>query len=371
MIIYQTIFGQRISLGHLSLDHQSIIFRVWALATVHSADAFEFASRCRRMFRCCFVTTDSHLTAMLGPIGDVYRDYFYRIHVSLKGDRAEEFLLLLRHNPLRPLFDRYLDGVWKNQGDFAKSAGLGEAQVSRIFKNVLEGESSGEISVQKLGEVFELLNITPSDSPTREIEVRQFISVPTSPTQREWSLILLASSLTRRLCRIRDRSDEAVNELRDCRDVLARYLSFLFGIEDYNHLTDFTGRVFRELLTVVPLSKEITKEELLEMVVNPDETSFRLEGKDRPKEVDVGGDPCHLSQWQQSVHGPILPTSELIFDPKENEAIERLVDSTWAQVIQSAWGKSRSQIDQWSGSLLAWESFRKLLREVKFPEATG
>ena len=277
MITYQTILGQQISLGQLPLDDQSTILRVLALAEVYTGDALEFASRCRRLFRRSFVRDSSYQAAMRSPVGCVYRDCFYRIHANnVNGQRPEELLESIRYNPLRLLFDRFLDGNWRYQNDFAESAGLNSAQVARIFKNVLGGKCSGEISMQKLGKALRALDIVPTLADARERSGNDFVSAPSAPTGREWYLILTISWVTKHLYQPVDK-EAFVNHVRACRDTLAQYLSFIFGVRDYNHLTDFTHRVLRELLTTIRSSPELTKGEVLSAVINPDETSFKAE----------------------------------------------------------------------------------------------
>ena len=373
MVTYRTIFGQEIMFGQLPVNIQSIILRVVALAAAHKNDAFEFVNSCRSLFRLAFVQKHTYNAAMRGPIGIVYRDYFYLIHADgMDENRREEFLVSLRHNPLRLLFDRFLDGTWQHQADFAEDSGLAEAQVTRAFKNVLEESLSGEISVQKLSMAFNNLNIVPGvcDNSIEgwlgtDLGGDAFYWCATAPTGREWMLVLVTSSITRRLCQIRSK-ETLVEEIKVCRDVLARYLGFIYGIQDVNQLTDFTYRVLREMLTTVPLSQEVSNADLLQMVINPDEVSFRLATTKVLEEKLSNGGTCYIVQEPNSVDGQLfLPDPSL--SEKETTAVRGLTDSEWAKTVEDTWAQSRDLVSRWSLSHLAESGLEKILKDLKLP----
>lgn len=356
MVTYQTIFGGQINFGHLTLDVQAIVLRVLAMAETHANDAWEFASRCRQLFCRAFGSTDSYQAAMRGPIGEVYRDCFYRIHAnSLGKQKSAEFLNSVRYNPLRLLLDRFLDGSWRHQNEFARSAGLSAAQVTRLFKNVLEGDQSGEISVRKLGEALKALNAVPTLTEAPKEGVSKFVSNPTAPTAREWFLVLLVSSITKLLYTGAGQAT-SVQDIRRYRDALARYLSFSYGVRDYNHLTDLTGRVLRELLTTIRSTREVTEDEMLGMTINPDEFSFELE-------LGPSGTPGFLPSAKKP-SSPLLP-----FDPHdtgaERKTLSDLSNSDWAQMLKEAWQDSGKRVAKWSASPLAASDWDKLWGEME------
>lgn len=375
MNAYQTLLGKRLELDRLPLDLQSIALRVLAFAEANDGDAFEFASRCRRLFRRAFVRPDAYHAAMRGPVGDMYRDRFYRIFAnSLKDGEREAFLESIRHNPLRLLFDRYLDGTWRYQADFAQDAGLNDAQVARAFKKVLGGSGSGEISVSKMAQAFAALGIVPDGSPAfADSSLGEFTPLPSAPTAREWLLLLLASSVTRCLCQVESRVDD--DGLIACRDVLAHYLSVLYDIQDYNHLTDFTYRVLRELLATydVPSTEDPpaddTARSLLLMAINPDEQSFKL--LTTPEIAATLGQQLEQSR-RTSVHlpsalaasgvehEPLFPEDPDL-SPQERQVLANIGSSEWARALIRTWTAARQRVKKWSDSNLAGDALQDLI----------
>lgn len=356
MVTYRTVFGRLINFGDLTLDLQSVALQILALAATHSGNALDFAQSCIRLFRPTFVRTDSYRALIRGPVGEVYRSCFYRIYANTQKKRSpEEFLVWIRHNPLRILYDLFLDGTWHNQEHFAESTGLNSSQVARIFANVLEGDCSGEISVQRLSEALRKLNVTLTVSDAGEPGGEEVISIPTAPTGREWFLILVISAVTKALYNRGTLRGLSIT-LPLVRDVLARYLAFLFGIRDYNHLNDLVYRVLRELLATNRLSPEVSRHDVLAAVINPDETSFVLE---TIKPEWVGFLPL-----KEAAVEDLLPNNPGLSEA-EREALGNLDDSEWARVAMDGWNSSRDRVARWSPSVLAKGELDRLLKELE------
>ena len=106
MVTYTTFLGQQINLGKLSIEHHVVVLKVLALAEAHKGDPFEFSTRCRHYFRRTYVRADIYNSVLRGPVGDIYRDCFYRIYAAnLKNRKPQEFLQSIQTNPFR-LLDR-------------------------------------------------------------------------------------------------------------------------------------------------------------------------------------------------------------------------------------------------------------------------
>jgi len=360
MVTYTTFLGQQINLGKLSIEHHVVVLKVLALAEAHKGDPFEFSTRCRHYFRRTYVRADIYNSVLRGPVGDIYRDCFYRIYAAnLKNRKPQEFLQSIQTNPFRLLLDRYLDGTWRHLSEFAEEAGLAESRVTEIFKCILDDVGIGEISVQKLGEAFKALGIVPviADTLAHSLDAEQFAVVPNVPTAREWLLILLVSSITRRLQENAGLPDSTA--VTNSRDILAHYLGFMFGIKDYNHLDDFVYRVLQEIMIVQPELPAITDAELLGMAMDPDESSFRLV---TPPVSPPESDPAFPMGSPEDVENLFVADPDLTED--ERRALLNVVNSPWGLAVKDAWVQSLVRAKKWANSPLARSGLEQFFKSV-------
>ena len=381
MNTYRTAFGRQIPLAQLTLDVLAAVHRVLALSEVYSEDPLEFAARARQTLRRDFPRPEQYHAAMRGPVGAVYRDCFYRASAAKRPELRHELLLGLGCNPLRLLYDRFLDGDWRYQSDFAADANLGTAAVSRAFKAVMENEGRGEVSTKNLEGALAALGVsTELENGGDEGRGDSFAVVPSSPTCREWVLLLLTSALTRCLSQVRDLKQDTA-ALKACRDTLALNLAFLFDVRDFHGLTDFTDLVLRQMLGVAdaavaggPGRDGTPPAALLAMLVNPDAQSFRLFVPQEAELPDIRqllalsrGQAAHIPPAHRrddaAAEPPVLAGSD--WTEKEKTALAELGNSPWAHSIENAWSEAVLRVDRWARSPLASQRLDQLVKDLE------
>lgn len=347
MVSYKTIFGKEINFAQLSAFEFWAIQIIFALAEVNKRP-FAFASRVKNFFfpgrfYCGQLMEDS-------VVGEIYRDQFYLLcSKNIAPEDEQYFLEQIRFNPLRLVLDCYLCGIWKHQDDFSRDAGISPPQVNRIFKNVLGERKSGEMSAKTLAKVFKNLGITPCFSTVKIKREQGFSKSSCDPSVAERLLILIVGSLARRLQQVHEEA-----EILACRDTLAIYLGFLYGIDDFCILTDFIDKVLRDILTVTRPVTSVNRKELFEMISAPDATSFKLLAQG-----------CFINLFG-------IPQSRQIEVPEclgwltkeEIDAYNNRMDSELSIIVQEAWIKAKERTEKWSKSPLAQKYLNELISDL-------
>lgn len=160
---YTTLFGRIIRLAQLPRHVLVLIGQILEARHAKATTPDIFATAARALVRDAYPADRHYHRAMRGLIGEVFRDCYYRLHLAqLDQEQSQQVLEQLRFNPMRLLYDSYLDNE-QTQKDFAIRADVATGALSRTFKLLLYAKSkgAGEISTSRLARCFQKLGITP------------------------------------------------------------------------------------------------------------------------------------------------------------------------------------------------------------------
>lgn len=160
---YITLFGRILRLAQLPQHVRSLISQIIGAYQIKEVTPDVFATTTRALLCNAYPARQHYHRMMRGVVGEIFRDCYYRLHLSrFDQDQAQLVLEQLRFNPLRLLYDYYLDDD-QTQQDFAVRAGVNPAPLSRAFRLVLyaKTETTGEISLTRLTKCFQQLSIVP------------------------------------------------------------------------------------------------------------------------------------------------------------------------------------------------------------------
>lgn len=161
---YVTIFGKKIRIITKPLVIQKIATRLIEMHRLKGIKPKLFAIQARQIIKDEYPTDRLYYRAMRGTLGEVFRDCYYRLHLSRFDAKQSDYIKQqLCFNPLRLLLDRYLDND-QTQKDFAVKIGVNPAQLSRSFNLLLKGNreyKTGEISIKLLTSALKTLGVVP------------------------------------------------------------------------------------------------------------------------------------------------------------------------------------------------------------------
>lgn len=160
---YTTLFGRIIRLVQLPRRVQVLISQIMEARNAEETTPDIFATTARTLVRDAYPTEWHYHRAMRGLIGEIFRDCYYRLHLTqLDQEQEQRVLEELRFNPLRLLFDCYQDDD-QTQKEFAAKAGLDTGNLSRVFHLLLyaKTDEAGGISTSRLAKTFQKLGIIP------------------------------------------------------------------------------------------------------------------------------------------------------------------------------------------------------------------
>jgi len=258
---YRTVLGQTLHFGSLPTNQVCVIHEILEEKRKHEPPASEgprpdsFAVAARKWITAEYPHDSDFLRVFRGPIGEVYRDCYYRLlaEVVSGGDPEAQsrFFENLRANPARVLYDRYLEGG-HTQSELARAAHLSESTVSRLFSRVRDPQSEGEPSVQlqRFQEACAKLSLTlvgiHFQARDRSFEENPVVRTVDDFTVRERQLLRLVAAATRYLFGNPAPIPEVPQDRKDaCLAFLALHLSVQYGIDDIDILDRF-ARAFLE-----------------------------------------------------------------------------------------------------------------------------
>ena len=228
---YATLLGKVVDLGRLTPVLRVLVSKICSLVSDKSGqdrrgvrEAGAYAKEARDLIDRSegFAFTSAEILA--GPVGDVYRDCYYRIVANdFDEKKREEFIQRVKFNPARLLIDRYLD-EWEQRGKFAKDGEVGPSTISRIFKYILEGSGAPQFSLERFSDACRSFSIVPSLTDTSDNRNQMNPEeLAARPTMRDLQVISLAAAVGSALVG-RAKLDA------DARNRLCKRIRLVFGI---------------------------------------------------------------------------------------------------------------------------------------------
>lgn len=178
MNTYTTLIGEKVDLdslpAYLARVPEGLLQAYKNEANLKRLDPFRFAERARSFMGVYsyLITPATFVKILRGGTGVIYRDCFYRLLIAKlekeKGNkeaRAEfraKCVVNLRYNPLRILFDRFLDG-WATFDQFGEAAGLDIRDLRWKLQSQMFSGRKSPITLELLAKAFENLGIIVSE----------------------------------------------------------------------------------------------------------------------------------------------------------------------------------------------------------------
>jgi hypothetical protein len=259
---YVSLIGEVVDIGALRADLSKVPSALEEAYLAESArvppDPYRYAEAARRLMGLSsFLISAAEASAILrSPAGTIYRDLFYRLLLQqLEAESTERgasfrasFIASLRHNPVRLLLDRFLDG-WPTQVQFAEAAALSRSSISRTFKYLFLSEGEPSMTLDRLVQAFARLGILPSDvgmaQPAAEQSPSLFQSQARDVTLRDRHLRIHVA-LAARIWFVKEIADDTVRKWV-CLCVLYYGFHLIYGALEESDLRRLAEAAFLEL----------------------------------------------------------------------------------------------------------------------------
>ncbi|MCG8599295.1 MAG: hypothetical protein MI807_04050 [Verrucomicrobiales bacterium] len=195
-----------------------------------------------------------------GPVGEVFRDCFYRLNIRCES-KPEERIQVIKTHPLRLLIDAFLNG-YRVQSHFCEDADLDPARMTDAVRVILkdgalDDEKANVVSTTKLASALGKLNLSPvlannnvrdsGNGVNGDFRETPVGLVPLELSSRERQLWRLSSAITKCFAGLKPTEAEVV--LSSCRDLLALHLMVFYGISDFDTLARYTTLLLADLVS--------------------------------------------------------------------------------------------------------------------------
>jgi len=261
---YRTALGQTLRFASLPPNQVCIIQEILVEKRKHEPPASDsprpdsFLAAARKWIKADYPHENDFLRVLRGPIGEVYRDCYYRLlaEEASGGNAAarSRFFENLRANPARVLYDRYLEGR-QTQAELARAANLSATTVSRLFSLVRDPQSNEDpsISLERYQEACARLSLTlvgtHFQARDHAFEENPIVQTIDEFTVRERQLLRLVAAVTRYLFSHPAASQESTEVPQERKDACLAFLALHLGIQygiDHIDILDRFSRAFLE-----------------------------------------------------------------------------------------------------------------------------
>lgn len=286
-LTYRTLFGEDLDLGRLSKREFQCVDELLKLKRQNDTDlpaadatgSQQFLSQARKIMRDrYFLSYSRYLEALDGPVGAIFRDCFYRLHLDatqpgLDKDERKHFVERLRHNPARLLMDDFL-GAWDSRRELATAAEFTPSTITRVFNYVWRPDSQEApdeqneapgLALSTFHDACRRLNLVPRVArPQADANVASgadsTVSLPLEPSWRESCLADLNTALAivmkwRHAISTKDDSKRSAFNEQAYR-IAGFYLTLLYNIEDIRFITWRSAALIKRLLEAVVRSSQ-------------------------------------------------------------------------------------------------------------------